>query len=697
MNTSRKPVLEQYKLVPNNHIDTEFLYQHLHNFERLNDISVGAYTPSTSDEPDVLGDKHYSTFEGTIDTREIENIQSNFRHLQHLEYSPEIQSILESILTPDIDAAIKGYFKSNYAIFWFGFREVHRAEPDTDYSQQWHCDGAPKNHLKLITYIDDYECHNSSTMVMSKESTLKLKKIGYALNDIEDRKTDIADLLDHLGIQETPFELKGSAGSTLLFNPFELVHKVQPPAIGKVRRCFDLCILPSPATWQETISSGYIPKKGCHDFPSQAETLLKKLGYKIDKSLVLINQQSHSQGSSGLEHLVSSIFENKQFSQQIFEMLIPRIGSKRFSIKTILPFLKRSFADDLNWSNFFHEQDAINVHDLLSFEKNYIESETRYNVNNKPNPAGVFWPDPSHPTNPASKFEQLPFVNKHPIMDESTPIATAGSCFAFEIAKVLQQQGFNYVVAERADCPEDGVIIDGYKPGDKEALFSANYGILFNTPSLLQLAQKAFGTRKFTKYLVELNPSLFTDPYRENVFFESRQAYLQDYPKHIEAIKQSLQEAEVFIFTAGLNECWQLLDGTVISRNPKSGFNHLLTHKTLTVQENVNNIKQFYHLVKQYNPKFKLVLTLSPIPLLATGRGNSHHVIEANTHSKAVLRVALEQAVNELEDAYYLPSYELVTECSESPWESDHRHVTRETVDRVINMFKEMFVKERAN
>ena len=348
---------------------------------------------------------------------------------------------------------------------------------------------------------------------------------------------------------------------------------------------------------------------------------------------------------------------------------------------------------DLNWKDFFHDVDIKNVHNLLSFEQNYIQSENCYYLKNKPNPAGIFWPSPDRATNAASKYDQIPYVNKHPIMDKSTPIATAGSCFAFEIAKVLQQQKFNYVVAERADNPEDGVIIDGYKPGDDKALFSANYGILFNTPSLLQLAQKAFNTKKFTKYLVELNPSLYTDPYRENVFFNSRKAYLDDYPKHIAAIKRSLLEAEVFIFTAGLNECWQLLDGTVISRNPKSGFNHLLTHKTLTVQENVDNIKQFYHLVKQHNPKFKLVLTLSPIPLIATGRGNTHHVIEANTHSKSVLRVALDQVVNELEDAYYLPSYELVTECCENPWEDDHRHVTKETVNRVIAMFKEMFVK----
>jgi GSCFA family. len=206
------------------------------------------------------------------------------------------------------------------------------------------------------------------------------------------------------------------------------------------------------------------------------------------------------------------------------------------------------------------------------------------------------------------------------------------------------------------------------------------------------LAEKAFGEREFTKYLVQAEQGLFMDPYRENVYFKSKENFLRDYPKHIEAVKQTLLQSEVFIFTAGLNECWELFDGTVVSRNPRNSLFHLIEHKVLTVQENIDNILSFFHTVKRYNPRFKLVLTLSPVPLLATGRGDTHHIIEANTHSKAVLRVALEEVVKSHEDIYYLPSYELVTECMPSAWKEDHRHVTEETVSKVIDMFKKMYV-----
>ena len=86
-----------------------------------------------------------------------------------------------------------------------------------------------------------------------------------------------------------------------------------------------------------------------------------------------------------------------------------------------------------------------------------------------------------------------------------------------------------------------------------------------------------------------------------------------------------------------------------------------------------------------------MVLTLSPIPFLATGRAATHHIIEANLHSKSVLRVAIDEVVQSHEDIYYLPSYELVNECVHNAWEPDHRHVTPETVLKVVEMFKKMF------
>jgi hypothetical protein len=87
---------------------------------------------------------------------------------------------------------------------------------------------------------------------------------------------------------------------------------------------------------------------------------------------------------------------------------------------------------------------------------------------------------------------------------------------------------------------------------------------------------------------------------------------------------------------------------------------------------------------------------VSPIPFVATVRSQDHHVVEANTHSKAVLRVAADELVRANKDVFYFPSYELVTTCMENPWAEDQRHVSRETVAKVMGMFNAMYVKDGA-
>ena len=98
--------------------------------------------------------------------------------------------------------------------------------------------------------------------------------------------------------------------------------------------------------------------------------------------------------------------------------------------------------------------------------------------------------------------------------------------------------------------------------------------------------------------------------------------------------------------------------------------------------------------MRKYNPKFKLILSLSPIPFLATGRADHEHVIAANCHSKSSLRVAAQEVVDKYDDVYYFPSYELIHYCEASPWESDLRHVKRDTVSRVVSMFEDIFVMD---
>ncbi|MEL0106305.1 MAG: GSCFA domain-containing protein [Rhodospirillaceae bacterium] len=339
---------------------------------------------------------------------------------------------------------------------------------------------------------------------------------------------------------------------------------------------------------------------------------------------------------------------------------------------------------------------AINAH-----QGRVKENLEAYRAAGKPNPDGIFWPDPTR-DNGRSLFSTQPYLKSLNLIGKETPVGSAGSCFGEEIAFEFQKRGFNYVVTEREDDYGEGVFFAGFDANNPYARFSANWGIMFNTPSFRQLAEKAFGLRKMPRLLfeqeIDADRKLFGDPFREGVYFGSQEAFDANQEKHNAAAREAFLKCEVFIITLGLNECWELIsDGTVLSRSPRNEeMMGLVSPKVLTVQENIDNVQTFINILREHNPGIKIIISVSPIPFVATVRSQAFHVIEANTHSKAVLRVAADELVRTNNDVYYFPSYELVTTCMENPWAEDHRHVSRETVGKVMGMFNAMFVKDGA-
>ena len=681
--------------VPKNFLNIEHQNNIENAFNKLHELSV----LHSQADPNfrITGPKQHITYAHCMSSEQVAFAKQVTLEKPGFGWNDDIKKVAQSVLTPEIDQAIKNYFGSYYTIMFYAPRTLTYESGSQNPSTKWHCDASPTHSLMLMCYLNGESEHGSSTLFLPESTTKVLKDVGYIYNEVGDRRTDISDILDHYQLDARVERHGFNAGESILFAATELAHRAQAPQPGCTRTSFDMCIIPSPVPWDKAIEMGYTPANKPLSFKGQALRLLAETGIEQtngpDSGVIRIEENGGIVSDESLLFHLRSIFKEERFAQKIYDDL--HKNPIRYSVLTIgelIVLLKKSFKEGLNWGQGFNLTDISRLTDVIDYEKAFLDSLLKFSTEGKPNPDAIMWPIPNHEQHPRCKYDMVPFVQPHKIMNKSTPIGSAGSCFAVEIADVLQEEGFNYVVTELGDNPQEEAIIDGYTVGSGKAMYSANFGILFNTPSLRQLAEKAFGERTFTKYLVSANNGLYMDPYRENVYFKDEASFLRDYPKHIEAVRQALVQSDVFIFTAGLNECWQLQDGTVISRNPRRGLHHLIEHRTLTVQENVDNILAFFHAVKRHNPNFKLILTLSPVPLLATGRADDHHIIEANTHSKAVLRVALDEVVKAHPDIYYLPSYELVTECTEQPWEPDHRHVTRDTVKRVVDMFKQMFV-----
>jgi hypothetical protein len=106
-----------------------------------------------------------------------------------------------------------------------------------------------------------------------------------------------------------------------------------------------------------------------------------------------------------------------------------------------------------------------------------------------------------------------------------------------------------------------------------------------------------------------------------------------------------------------------------------------------TAAEVAVDLGSFVTELRAINPHVRVILTVSPVPLVATA--TPHHVLAANMYSKAALRVAADAATREHPDVHYFPAYEIVVgpHAPADFFEADRRSVAKHGVDTVMAAF----------
>jgi hypothetical protein len=99
------------------------------------------------------------------------------------------------------------------------------------------------------------------------------------------------------------------------------------------------------------------------------------------------------------------------------------------------------------------------------------------------------------------------------------------------------------------------------------------------------------------------------------------------------------------------------------------------------------DMRAFLWLLKSVNAKVRVVLTVSPVPLVATYEPRS--VMASTAYSKAVLRTVAQELVNELDWVAYFASYEVITAAPNAGryFAPDWREVLPEGVAHVMGLF----------
>lgn len=276
-------------------------------------------------------------------------------------------------------------------------------------------------------------------------------------------------------------------------------------------------------------------------------------------------------------------------------------------------------------------------------------------------------------------------------------VATAGSCFAQHISKRLMKSNFRFFKAEAEP-------VGGTSGGGGNYEFSARYGNIYTARQLLQLFDRAFGYYRPIEGAWKRRDGKYCDPFRpgiEPAGFDSAHAVHESRQAHLDAVRRMFLELDVFVFTLGLTECWlSKLDGAAYPVAPgvAGGEYGEQEHRFVNFSANevTEDLSAFLSKLDLVNPRAKIILTVSPVPLVATWE--CRHVLESTIYSKSVLRVAAGEIVATHKNVQYFPSYEIIVgpHAKNRYYAEDCRSITEAGVDHVMRVFMSRMTKGTA-
>lgn len=261
-----------------------------------------------------------------------------------------------------------------------------------------------------------------------------------------------------------------------------------------------------------------------------------------------------------------------------------------------------------------------------------------------------------------SPFEIPDIYSKKFAIAPGDGIAAAGSCFAQHVARRLRDSGYRYLDLDPApfNMAAEDAAAHGY------GLYSARYGNIYTARQLLQLVQRAYGDFTPVEPMWQ-HEGRFFDPFRPTIEpdgFASATEFRAALAHHLATVRQLIEQADLFVFTLGLTEAWiDRRDGSAYPVAPGTAAGRfdpdIHVFRNFTTSEVVADLRQFMDIARRVRPAMRFLLTVSPVPLVATA--TDQHVLVATTYSKSVLRAAAGELYQTDPGVDYFPSYEIIT------------------------------------
>ncbi len=273
--------------------------------------------------------------------------------------------------------------------------------------------------------------------------------------------------------------------------------------------------------------------------------------------------------------------------------------------------------------------------------------------------------------------------------------ATFGSCFAQHISAALSARGMNWFNAEPAPRRTPAEMARRFNYG----VFSARTGNVYTAAQLRYLVDLADGSIAIDAAEAWTEPEAKEPRHRDSLRpaieprgFASIEELLLSRASMVRAFRRAIADADVFVFTLGLTEGWSnvrtgqpypMCPGTVAGRfDPERHAFSPARYRDI-----VGDLQAAFAGMRALNPRIRILLTVSPVPLTATASGG--HVLKATVYSKSVLRAVAGDLAADADWVDYFPSYEIVAGAPARAmfFEPNLRSVSPQGVSFVMSQF----------
>jgi len=260
-----------------------------------------------------------------------------------------------------------------------------------------------------------------------------------------------------------------------------------------------------------------------------------------------------------------------------------------------------------------------------------------------------------------------------------------GSCFARGIEHMLVQRR----IAVESVAPE----FVNLQPVNKEVT-GLGFTNKYNTFSILNELRWALDPEAVFPIdsIVQVTESTWFDPHITPTLDLAGLQETLDRRAMMQTVSKRIANCRAVIITLGLVEVWRDCEADVYTNStparlvlktqPKRYEFHLTSFA-----QNWANLEAIHALLTRYcHPEVRIVITVSPVPLMATF--SKMDVVVANTYGKSLLRAVAQEWAAAHVNVDYFPSYEIVQNSNRAAvWERDLRHVTGAGVHHIMELF----------